>query len=59
MKNKKNKEVKSLSENLKRRSFLKKFGMGVVLASTYSAISLTQFSCVHDPQDEATPKGGY
>ena len=47
------------ADSLKRRSFLKKFGMGVVMASTFSVISLTQFACVHDPQEEAVPKGGY
>ena len=53
------KKDKKEKEILKRRSFLKKFGMGVVMASAYSVISLTQFGCVHDPQEEATPKGGY
>ena len=59
MKKKRKDEEKLREKNLKRRAFLKKFGMGVVLASTYSVISLTQFGCVHDPDDEAAPKGGY
>ncbi|MGI8892482.1 MAG: hypothetical protein ACR2GN_03375 [Bacteroidia bacterium] len=59
MKKKSKEENKDPNANLKRRLFLKRFGMGVVLASSYSVISLTQFGCVHDSNDEATPKGGY
>ncbi|MEO5569480.1 MAG: hypothetical protein ABIT08_06145 [Bacteroidia bacterium] len=41
-----------------RRAFVKKVGMGILVTSAYSLISLTQFGCKHEPL-EPTFRGGY
>jgi hypothetical protein len=56
---KKNKKAELLSEQSKktRRSFIKNLGLGIVVTSAYTIVSMTNFSCTHDPLP--TRRGGY
>jgi hypothetical protein len=52
------KKGKNQPEPEARRSFVKKLGMGILVTSAYSLISLTQFGCKHEPL-EPSNGGGY